>query len=152
MSGERELARASTADGAPLVATDRALILGAVRDGEPTRLAWEDITHAEWEHERAVLEIDESATEPGSLVRHHIQLTEAGFLPETIRERVQASILVSQHVRLSGARGVHVVARRAGDGYAWQLIFDRGVDAADPEIRFRAQQALDHLRAQTLGR
>ena len=143
--GERVLAGASLAGGGHAVATDRALLLPTGDDW--LRLPWHRVTQAHWDADAQVLEVEEAGSAPG----HRLRLAEPSLLPETARERVTASILVSEHVRLVGRAGVRIVARRRHDSSeaAWQLVFDRGVDPGDPVIRAQAEHALEVLRAQT---
>ncbi len=76
---------------------------------------------------------------------------DAGFLPEVIRERVEASVVVSRRIGAGGRRGVRVAVRRAGPGAALttQVVADRGVDLAEPELAARVAAELADLREQT---
>jgi hypothetical protein len=79
-----------------------------------------------------------------------VRLSEPRRLPETVRERVQASIVVSAYHRLGRAGGVRVVARRTGTGEpVWSLVYDRGTDPSDPATRAEAHRILADVRAQT---
>jgi hypothetical protein len=62
-----------------------------------------------------------------------------------------ASIVVSRRLAVPGG-SVRVVGRDGGDGeLRWQVIADRGVDAAAPDVRRAADSAVAALRAE-LGR
>jgi hypothetical protein len=157
--GERVLARATTRESGLLLATDRALLLPGDR-GEHRRLPWHAVAHVVWEDDSAALVVDELAESSGGngqselrTLRHRLGLAEPGFLPETVRERVMASIVVSEHIRLVGRRGVRIVARRIpGEAEPlWQLVFDAELDPTDPGLRQRAHEAVEQLRRQTLG-
>lgn len=138
--GERVLAHTATADGAYLVATDRALHL----PGGP-RLPWHRVEHARWEETVLVVTGTDGAS-------HRVAVREPGLLPETIKERVTASIVASRHVTLGSRGGVRLVARRVvgGDGHdavlEWNLVFDEGLDPGDPGLRALAEQALEDVR------
>jgi hypothetical protein len=83
--------------------------------------------------------------------QHHVGLAEAGAVPETIQERVTATIVVSRHGALPGGGGVRIVGRRGRDGAdtRWTFVFDPGLDPADPGLRAQAEQLLEDLRRQT---
>jgi hypothetical protein len=134
--GERVLAHATTADGGHAVATGRALYLPG-----GTRLPWQRIDKALWDDEGLrVLATDGS--------EYRVEIVEPGRLPETVRERVTASIVASRHVRLGNRGGVRLVARRAPgtDSLEWEFVFDRGLDPDDPGLRALAEQALEEVR------
>lgn len=127
------------------VATDSALHFPSeASPGIFVRLPWERVQRAGWKDGvLAVQEID-GAT-------HGVPLVEPGTVPETVRERVTATIVVSSRVRLP-AGGVRITARRPAKGAGeprWAFLFDRGLDPADPGLRAQAEQALEEIRRQT---
>lgn len=138
--GERVLAHAATADGGYLVATDRALHLPG-----GARLPWHRVDHARWDEHGLVV----AGTDGTS---HRVAVPEPGLLPETVKERVTWSIVASRHVRLGDRGGVRLVARRVPAspdrewGLEWDLVFDQGLDPADPGLRALAEQALEDVR------
>jgi len=144
--GERVLAHARAVAGSYVVATDRALY--HEQRGRYDRLGWEAVEKATWDDEAATIDVTETRS---ARAVHRLRLAEPGYLPETVRERVMSTIVVSQHVRLVGARGVRIVGRRsAAQGeLRWTLTFDRGLDPDDPGVRAAAEQALTELRVQT---
>jgi hypothetical protein len=137
--GEHVLAYATTRDGSYVVATDRALRLPDVR------LPWERIEQASWKD--GWLHVRENA---GS-AEHHIRLTEPGSVPETVQERVTATIVVNHQATLSGGAHVRIIGRRppGGDAIRWTFVFDAGLDPNDPSLRAQAEQRLAALRRQT---
>lgn len=140
---ERVLALASTTDGDYVVATDRAVHLPG--PGGYERLPWERVENAEWYEAGLRLRVLGDR-------RLRTQVVEApGALPEVVRERVRATIVVSERARLAGDRGVLVVGRRrpGGDELSWSLVFDRGLDPDDPRVRAAAEDALRLVREQT---
>jgi hypothetical protein len=136
LAGERPLSHARTADGGYAVATLVALHL----PGDVT-LPWHLVDRANWDEEGVTVVMTDGA-------RHRAILPNPGALPETIRERVTNSIVASRHVRLSERGGVRFVARRmpGSDTPQWQLVFDPGLDPADPGLRAVAEQALEEVR------
>lgn len=133
--GERVLAFTSSDDG-HLVATTLALFLP---DG--TRIPYETIDKASWDEDGLRLALTGGT-------RHEVRVPEPRLLPETLRERVNATIIVNKHVHLPGRGGVRLVARRrpAGEVVGWTLVFDEGLDPDDPGLRAQAEQALEGMR------
>ncbi|MGH3504981.1 MAG: hypothetical protein ACRDQA_29410 [Nocardioidaceae bacterium] len=144
--GEHVIASGSTRGGDRVVATDRALHLPG-----RTRVGWEEIEHATWRsgwlHVRETVVLGQEPRE------HHARLTEPDALPETVRERVTASIVLSRYVQLDHRRGVRIVARRrpGSTQLVWTLVFDAGLDPQDPDVRTWAEQMLDDVRRQTVS-
>ena len=141
-AGERFLAAAQDAAGAWFVATDRALMTS------DRRLPWVDVAHARW--------VDDDSSLTVEPVDHdqpewQARLPEPGRLPETVHERVMASIVVSRRVPVPGG-SVRVVGRDGGEAeLRWQVIADPGVDASAAGVRTAADSAVAALRAE-LGR
>jgi hypothetical protein len=136
------------------VATDRALYLPTT--GGYDRLGWETVARATYGKD-GVLRVT-PAGEPGSAPRvRHLPLDHPGRLPDAVHDRVTSTIVVSQHVRLSGKAGVRLIARRRpgaqqsdppGDELVWSMSFDEGLDPSDPEVLDAAAAALDDVRRQ----
>lgn len=140
--GERVLAFGRLVHGGWVVATDRALLV----DGE--RLDWSSTSHAEWHDDSSVLTVGQMRTPGSAAPVRLLRLEEPGYLPETVRERVESSIVVSRHVPMRGRTGVRVVARRdaSGGDLRWQVVVDAGLDPQDPEVAEFARAALEGLR------
>lgn len=141
--GEHVLAFARCADGTWAVATDRSLLVAG------DRVDWAVTAHAEWDHESSVLTVEDLRTAGGRPAVRRLRLEEPGFLPETVRERVTSSIVMSRHVPMRGRAGVRVVARRdpsAGEDLRWQVVVDAALDPRDPEVAAFARSALADLR------
>jgi hypothetical protein len=138
--GERVLSAARLGDGDWVAATDQALV------GAGWRAPWSAATHAQWYDDASTLEVawldDAGDRQDRSLV-----LDEPGLLPETVHERVTATILISRHLPVSGRNGVRVVGRRqpGSDEVEWQVVADAGVDAADPEVSARVEEAVREM-------
>jgi hypothetical protein len=138
--GERVLAAGRATDSIWVVATDRALIDGT------RRTPWTGVVHAQWYDEEQVLAVD---LLPGGEPSYRLALADPGRVPETVHERVMASIVLSRRVALPGG-GARLVARR-GDRSGetvWQVMADEGVDLADPAVRDRVDAALADLQAE----
>ncbi|MEV0162786.1 hypothetical protein B0I32_102476 [Nonomuraea fuscirosea] len=133
--GERVLTFAA-AEAGHLVATNLALHLPG-----GTRLPYEEIDRASWDEDGLHV-----ITTDG--VRHFERIAEPRMMPETVRERVNSTIVVNKHVQLPGRGGVRLVARRrpGGELLGWTLVFDDGLDPADPGLRAQAEQALEGVR------
>lgn len=83
--------------------------------------------------------------------RHTVHLSEPGSVPETVRERVTSTVVVSTHVKLPGG-GVRIAARRPAKGPGeprWTLVFDPGLDPTDAGLLAQAEQAMEEIRRQT---
>jgi hypothetical protein len=127
-----------------VVATTTALHLPVVTGGF-TRVAWESVDQATWKD--GWLHVQE--TPAGA--EHHVRLTDPGSVPETVRERVTATIAVSHQAALPGGGRVRIAGRRPATGgdVRWTFVFDPGLDPDDPGLRAQAEQALHDLRRQT---
>jgi hypothetical protein len=135
------LAHGKLTTGEEVQATRLALLVPA-RD---LRLPWDRVSSATWD--------DPTLHVIASGATYDLEMDEQGLLPEVIRERVQASILVSEHVDLRGDVGARFSARRVPFGDSdvrWTVTFDPGLDPQDPELRSQAAEVLDRLR-QTYG-
>lgn len=143
--GERRLAWGLTADGEPIVATDRALHL----PGEPA-LVWTQIERVSWRV--PVLEVLQVALVEGTGRRWTLQVADEAQLTEVVRSQVIASVGWSNHVRLRPAGGARIVGRRrpGRDDLDWQVVFDPGTDPHDPALRAQAEGAVADAR-RTLG-
>ena len=138
--GERVIAAGRTGDGGWAAATGLALVTA---DG---RTPWVDVAHAQWYDEQRVLVLD---LVPGAGPSRRIGLADPGRLPETVHERVMASIVLSRRFAVPGG-AVRVVARRA-DGSTdtvWQVVPDAGTDLTTPEARAAADAAVATLAAE----
>ena len=152
---DRVLSCAEARDGRPVVATTSALHR-PVPGGGFVAVPWHEVLSATWDDEHGALTVD-AAPLGQPRERHVLVLADPGRLPETVRERVQSSIVVSRHVPLVGKRGVRVVGRRdavgAGGtgGVRWHVVPDPGVDVDDPALRDAVEAAVRETRAQVSG-
>ena len=71
-----------------------------------------------------------------------------GRLPETIRERVQNSVVHARLVEVRRGKGVQVVARRTPEEQvSIQVYVDTGIDASDPDVAARVELARREMTA-----
>ncbi len=124
-----------------LVATDCAVYAPGYVD----RLAWEQVLRANWED--PILEVV-MLDGTGSTEFLRINLDKAGSVPQVIFERVTATIVMQSRAELEGSRGATLIARRVrgSDEIRWEVVFDAGIDPANPEFRARADEQLAWLR------
>lgn len=137
--GERPIAVAQAADGSWVVATARALVTRA------GRTEWTDVGHAQWYDEEQLLAVD-LVPDAGTDVR--LELADPGRVPETVHERVMASIVLSRRIAVPGG-AVRLVARRGETAdLVWQTVPDPGTDLADPQVLAHVDAALARLRSE----
>ncbi len=77
-------------------------------------------------------------------------LPEPGRLPTTLRERVQASVVLAETVDLGNRRSAKVVVRKdlATDRLLSQAVLPRGVRSSDPEVSEQVRAGLARVREQ----
>jgi hypothetical protein len=77
-------------------------------------------------------------------------LPDPGLLPETLRERVQASVVLAETLDLGGRRSARVVVRRvlATDELVSQAVLGPGVRIDDPGVREEVLAGLARVREQ----
>jgi hypothetical protein len=138
--GEKPIAAAQLVGGSWVAATGTALV------GVAGRTPWTDVAHAQWFDEEQLLVVD---TVPGAGASLRLRLAEPGRLPETVHERVMASIVLSRRVALPGGGGARLVARRGeGADLVWQVVLDAGTDLAAPGVQQAVDDALVGLRSE----
>lgn len=146
--GERVLAVAAV-DGGWTFATTHALHVvttlgeGGVPD-TARRVAWTDVRTATTVPSEQLLDV---RLVDGA--RWSVPVgASPGRLPETVRERVQNSVVVARLVEVRRGKGVHVVARRTPEEeVTLQLAVDPGIDPAVPEVAAQVEQARRDMTA-----
>jgi hypothetical protein len=146
--GERVLAAATTTDGASIVATTRAVFLPT--ETGLRRIGWEQVDKAGWDRDQGTLWVLEAAPLGARPHRWRVQVDDPGHVIDVVRERVNATVVVSQHVALVGERGVRVVGRRppGTDVLTWSVAVDSGINVNDPQLRAKITEAVEEVRRQ----
>jgi hypothetical protein len=144
--------RAALTDS-PLLAGERVLQWAVLIDGwvvaTTVGLRWPRAYHlVRWDEIDHVTYVDRSMTvEPGEVT---LRFEDVRRVPEVVKDRVNASIALDRHMRLTGdGRGLRVIGRRRSDTgeLRWETSYDEGVDPADPVIAARAAAAVDEVRS-----
>jgi len=146
--GERVLAFAVddfTADH--VVATTYALAVVTRAAERTVRRRWLSVDAGVWEPETATLMVTWA---DGRLAGQWSMRDQTTLLPETVRERVQASVVLSLRLTLGERRSGRVAIRQdfATGELIPQTILGRFTRPDDPEVQAHVQAALAHLRDQ----
>lgn len=144
---ERLLAWGELTDGQVCACTDLAIHMPGIG-----RVPWDEVVRGAWSEEFLDLVL---APVPGQRARQvRLRFAEPGQVPGVVRERVQWTVVASQHVTLGHpdgrTGGAMLNARRspATSEVRWGVVFDPGIDPADPGWRAAADTALADLRDQ----
>ena len=146
-SGERVLAWAADENtGGFAVATTYHLAFVS-GDGE---LAWQRPWHeaesGTWQGESSLLTVVwvDHRRPTQWLVR------EPAMFPQTLRERLQASVVLADEFRTENRRTVRVVVRQnlATGGFVEQIVPGKGADLRDPAVAAEARDRLARLRSE----
>ncbi len=107
---------------------------------------WHLVDAGTWSGEDALLSVTWVDGEPP--VR--FALTQPGLLPETFRERVQASVVIAETLDLGGRRTARVVVRRVleTDALVSQAVLGKGVRSSDPGVDEQVRAGLARVREQ----
>jgi hypothetical protein len=150
--GERVLAFAvDDHTGAHVVATTYALAVVtstvALAAERTLRRRWLSVDAGAWEPETATLAV---TWVDGSRARQWSFRDQVTLLPETVRERVQASVVTTTRLNLGDRRTGHVAIRQdfATHELIAQTVLGRHTRDDDPEVRAHVRAALAHLRDQ----
>ena len=146
-SGERVLSWArEAASGSTVVATNHGLYAVDAAVVRTLARRWHEVDGGTWSAEQTQLTVTwVDGSRPSQWV-----LGATSLLPETLRERVQASVVLAQRIELGPRRWAKAVLRQdlgSGD-LVEQVVLGRGVLADDAEITARTDAALAYLREQ----
>jgi hypothetical protein len=146
--GERVLGVATTTDGSTIVATNLSVFV-PTQSGHH-RIGWEQVDKAGWDRAEETLWVLETAQLGARPHRWRVHIDDPGPVIDLVRERVNATVIVSQHVPLAGERGVRVVGRRppGTDQLLWSVAVDPGIDVTDPRLRRMIEEAVAGVRRQ----
>ena len=146
-AGERPLAwTIEPASGVHVVATNHGLYAVSAAGERTLARPWHEVDAGTWSAELTQLTVTfVDGGRPGQWV-----LGDSSLVPETLRERVQASVVLAQLVDLGDRRRARAVIRQdlAGGGLVEQVVLGRGTRADDPEIAAATSHALAYLREQ----
>ena len=145
-SGERILAWGREQLGVTVVATNHRLY--AVDAGGQRQLSrsWHEVDAGAWSSELGQLTVTwVDGSRPSQWT-----LGDATLVPETVRERVQASVVIGQRVELGPRRNARVAIRQnlATGDLVEQVVLGRGVRPDDDEVAALTAAALAELREQ----
>ncbi len=147
--GERLLAWATDGAGTTVVAGRHRLhVVGPGTEGAATlRVSrpWHLVDSGRWSDEGELHVVWVDGEPPVRLV-----LAEPGVLPETLHERVQASVVLAETIDLGRQRTAKVVVRRdlATGELLSQAVLGRGVRSTDPGVREQVRAGLAQVREQ----
>ena len=147
--GERVLAHAvDDASGGTVVATTWALcVVTPDATAVSLRRPWHVVDAGVWQHETFLLTVTfVDGTRPVQWTLRDQQT----LLPETLRERVQASVVLAQRLSVGERRMARVAIRkdfRTGELVS-QTVLGRGVRASDVSVQEQVAQALAELEDQ----
>ena len=147
-AGDRVLAFAvDRASGAFVVASRYAVSVASAGGGLLLQRAWAQVDAGGWEPETGTLTVTWA---DGSRPVSWLLAEQRTLLPETVRERVQASVVLSHRVELGEGRAARVAVRRdfATEELTTQVLLGRRVQRDDPEVRSAVDAALADLRDQ----
>ena len=146
--GERLLAWGRTVGGDTVVAGRHRVYLVAVGEGGPeVRRArpWHLVDAGTWTPEGRLTVTWVDGEPPLRL-----DLDEPGMLPETLRERVQASVVLAESLDLGGRRTAKVVVRRDLETgkLLSQAVLGKGVRSTDPGVAEQVRAGVARVREQ----
>jgi hypothetical protein len=145
-SGERVLSWGSDAAWTTVVATNHRLC--AVNPGGDLVAArpWHEVDAGSWSSELGQLTVTwVDGSRPAQWV-----LGDASLLPETVRERVQASVVLTQSIDFGPRRRARVAVRQdlATGDLVEQVVLGRGARSDDAELAAATRAAAAYLREQ----
>lgn len=145
-SGERLLTHGVVRDGGWVVASNHRLYAVAA-DGEVEfARPWHQVDAGTWDQDSGVLGVTWVGPDEDS----SWTLEEGSMVPEMLRERVQASVVIAERVPLPGKAVARAVIRQnlATSDLVPQVILGRGVRSSDPVVAESARATLDYLKEQ----
>jgi hypothetical protein len=146
--GERVLASGVDDNtGGYVVATTFALVFVTLTTDAVFERRWLLVDAGSWQPDTSTLTVTWTDGTPARQWSFRDQPTR---LPETLRERVQASVVLVTHLNLGDRRTGRVAIRQDFQTreLVAQTVLGRYARADDPEVRAHVQAALAHLRDQ----
>ncbi|MBD5787964.1 hypothetical protein IF650_17535 [Cellulosimicrobium terreum] len=144
--GDKVLAVAELVDGSWAVAT-RARLVTCGHDGsQAAARPWADVDRASYSPETSTIAV--TWVDGADLLALAIADPRRTALAQTLRERVQSSVVLSETVTLAAGRTARVAVRRDVDGRLFsQVVAEAGVDLDDPEVAARVDAAESRVRS-----
>lgn len=147
-AGDALLKTAVLTDGTYAAASRHALhrIIPAATGapGTVTSYPWCDVDRAAFDPETATITVH--LVDATAVALPLVPGTRPAFAT-TLRERVQASVVHAASLPVPGTAGVRVAVRRDGSGEMFsQVIAERGVDLADPDLAARVDELERRVR------
>lgn len=146
-AGERVLASApDETSGGRVVATTHHLAFVDAAGALGWRRPWHEVDSATWQGDSSLLTV----LWVGHRRPAQWLVREPSRLQETLRERVQASVVLADEFLTEGRRRVRVVIRQdlATGDLLEQVIPGRGADLSDPEVAREVAERLVTLRSE----
>jgi hypothetical protein len=145
-SGDRVLASAELVDGSWAVATRTALLTADAAGAHVASRAWSDVDRASYAPESSTITVTWVDGAPALAL--HLADPRRTALVQTLRERVQSSVVLSETVTFAEGRSARVAVRRGADGRLFsQVVTGPGVDLDDPEVADRVDAAENRVRS-----
>ena len=142
-SGDHVLAVAELSDGWAVATAQRLHVVPD--DGDPTGRAWSEVSGARLDPAAAVLTVTWVDGAPATALR--LVDDRSRVFPDTVRQCVDSSILLSERVPLPAGRHVRVALRRGPDGrLLTQVVGTPDVDLADQDVAALVDAAEVRLR------
>ncbi|QJW36469.1 hypothetical protein [Cellulosimicrobium protaetiae] len=143
---DRVLASAELTDGSWAVATRTELLTSDAAGGTVARRPWSDVDRAGYAPETAAITV--SWVDGAAPLVLRLADPRRSSLAQTLRERVQSSVVLSETVTFAAGLTARVAVRRDGDGELFsQVVADPGVDLDDPEVAGRVDAAEGRVRS-----
>ncbi|GAB3883570.1 hypothetical protein [Terrabacter terrigena] len=132
--------------GGHVVATTHHLVFVGADGALSWRRPWHEAETGTWQGESSLLTVTWADRTPAAQWR----LSEPSLLQQTLRERLQASVVLSDEFRAPNRRTVRVVIRHnlATGDLVEQTIPGKGVDLTDPRVAAEAAERLARLRSE----
>ncbi|WP_454043541.1 hypothetical protein [Cellulosimicrobium sp. Marseille-Q8652] len=145
-AGDRVLASAELVDGSWAVATRSTLLTCGPSGAVTLRRPWSDVDRASYAPESSTISVTWVDGDAPAELR--LADPRRSSLVQTLRERVQSSVVLSETVTFAAGRTARVAVRRDLDGGLFsQVVTGPGVDLGDPEVAARVDAAESRVRS-----
>lgn len=145
-ANDRVLASAELVDGSWAVATRAALVTSDATGAAVSIRPWCEVDRASYAPETATITV--SWVDGAAPLALPLADPRRTSLAQTLRERVQSSVVLAETVTLAAGRTARVAVRRDGEGELFsQVVADPGVDLDDPEVAARIDAAEGRVRS-----